>query len=376
MRQFSSIFAPSHSTRERARSRRRKPSLVRDAGTRPRTSPSPARAHSPKRAAQRLVQPHAAVAAPLRHVILEHEKISGRAAIDVKSLPASRSALIRRIPCPSPADISAGFSSPPIVISIPPALLFLSQVVQLSPSASAGWCGMLAVTYAAAASLRARRAAVRAARGRSARKARRSLGARCPPVSTGRRRSRSCSGCGVDSSSPIVAALLHAHGARLRLLPRGRADRRVLLHRLGLRDGQAPADRSGRAGQRVHYAGRELSLGKKIAIVFIGSFTISAAALILLVSSRVSTTLETPGHHLRGRSLPARLSTTRTSWPSRRVRRSTRCASTSRPTTRCTSSTETESCTSTKDEPLDAGRSRGHPPHPQRRQHAPSSART
>jgi hypothetical protein len=28
-------------------------------------------------------------------------------------------------------------------------------------------------------------------------------------------------------------------------------------------------------GRRVHYAGRELSLGKKIAIVFIGSLTIS-----------------------------------------------------------------------------------------------------
>jgi methyl-accepting chemotaxis protein len=47
------------------------------------------------------------------------------------------------------------------------------------------------------------------------------------------------------------------------------------------------------AGMRVHYTGRELSLGKKIAVVFIGSLTISMAALILLVSSRVSTTLET-----------------------------------------------------------------------------------
>ncbi|HYO76857.1 MAG TPA: methyl-accepting chemotaxis protein, partial [Thermoanaerobaculia bacterium] len=36
-----------------------------------------------------------------------------------------------------------------------------------------------------------------------------------------------------------------------------------------------------------------LTLGKKIALVFIGCFTISSAALILLISSRVSTTLET-----------------------------------------------------------------------------------
>jgi len=45
-------------------------------------------------------------------------------------------------------------------------------------------------------------------------------------------------------------------------------------------------------GKRVHYTGSELSLGKKIALVFIGSLTISSAALILLISSRVSTTLE------------------------------------------------------------------------------------
>ncbi|HEX7808670.1 MAG TPA: HAMP domain-containing methyl-accepting chemotaxis protein, partial [Thermoanaerobaculia bacterium] len=45
-------------------------------------------------------------------------------------------------------------------------------------------------------------------------------------------------------------------------------------------------------GKRIHYVGGELPLGKKIAIVFIGSFVLSSAALILLISSRVSTTLE------------------------------------------------------------------------------------
>lgn len=45
-------------------------------------------------------------------------------------------------------------------------------------------------------------------------------------------------------------------------------------------------------GKPIRYTGRGLSLGKKIAIVFIGSLTISSAALILLVSSRVSSTLE------------------------------------------------------------------------------------
>jgi methyl-accepting chemotaxis protein len=40
------------------------------------------------------------------------------------------------------------------------------------------------------------------------------------------------------------------------------------------------------------YIGRELSIGRKIGIVFIGSFIISSAALVELISSKVSTTLE------------------------------------------------------------------------------------
>lgn len=42
----------------------------------------------------------------------------------------------------------------------------------------------------------------------------------------------------------------------------------------------------------LRYTGREMSLGTKIAVVFIGTFLISAAALVELISSRVSTTLE------------------------------------------------------------------------------------
>lgn len=43
---------------------------------------------------------------------------------------------------------------------------------------------------------------------------------------------------------------------------------------------------------KTRYLGRQVSLGKKIAIVFIGSFILSAAVLIELISSKVSTTLE------------------------------------------------------------------------------------
>jgi methyl-accepting chemotaxis protein len=45
-------------------------------------------------------------------------------------------------------------------------------------------------------------------------------------------------------------------------------------------------------GGALHYTGRRFPLGRKIAIVFIGSFLISFAALVALISSKVSTTLE------------------------------------------------------------------------------------
>ena len=45
-------------------------------------------------------------------------------------------------------------------------------------------------------------------------------------------------------------------------------------------------------GGALRYTGRQFPLGRKIAIVFIGSFLISFAALVALISSKVSTTLE------------------------------------------------------------------------------------
>ncbi|MBV9497141.1 MAG: methyl-accepting chemotaxis protein [Acidobacteria bacterium] len=45
-------------------------------------------------------------------------------------------------------------------------------------------------------------------------------------------------------------------------------------------------------GQSVHYIGRGLALGPKIAIVFMGSFLIAAVVMVQLISSKVSITLE------------------------------------------------------------------------------------
>ncbi len=182
---------------------------------------------------------------------------------------------------------------PPLVISIPPALLFLSQVVQLTWTSGLALAAMLAVTYAIgcvvfAMSIRPYAEAVEkagAARGDISR-----------PMSACLEKTTNLSlllwGAGgivfaiiatlifmrsaLGLAYFLVAALIAAFPSIVWGYAMGK-------HRLL----EAAGD------SRVHYVGRELSLGKKIAVVFIGAFTISAAALILLVSSRVSTTLET-----------------------------------------------------------------------------------
>jgi methyl-accepting chemotaxis protein len=181
---------------------------------------------------------------------------------------------------------------PPIAISIPPALLFLSQVVQLTWRGAAGLTLMLVVMYGLGcllftAGVRPQAEAVeRALEGRGD-------------------LSRAMSEC-LDRTKVLSVILWVGGGALFALIaaaiflpsPLGVTYFLVAAmiaafvsvvwgyamgkHRLN----EAAGD------QRVHYTGHGLSLGKKIALVFIGSLTISSAALILLISSRVSTTLE------------------------------------------------------------------------------------
>ncbi|HJQ36531.1 MAG TPA: methyl-accepting chemotaxis protein [Thermoanaerobaculia bacterium] len=182
---------------------------------------------------------------------------------------------------------------PPLAISIPPALLFLSQVVQLTWTTGLALAAMLAVTYAIgcvvfATSIRPYAEAVE--------RARESRGDLSRPMSACLEKTTNLSlllwGAGgivfaliatlifmrnaLGLAYFLVAALIAAFPSIVWGYAMGK-------HRLL----EAAGD------SRVHYVGRELSLGKKIAVVFIGAFTIAAAALILLVSSRVSTTLET-----------------------------------------------------------------------------------
>lgn len=183
---------------------------------------------------------------------------------------------------------------PPVFISIPPALLFLSQVVQLTATSALGLAGLLAVTYAGGClifttAVRQHALAVeRALEGR---------GDASDAMSACLDRTKNVSvllwflggiGFALIASALfmrtasglayfLVAALISAFVSVVWGYAMGK-------HRL--------SEAASEAGIRVHYTGSGLSLGKKIAIVFIGSLTISMAALILLISSRVSSTLE------------------------------------------------------------------------------------
>jgi methyl-accepting chemotaxis protein len=182
--------------------------------------------------------------------------------------------------------------APPIALSIPPALLFLSQVVQLTLGKALALALMLAVMYGLGCVVF-------------------SLGVR--PFAEAVERalegtgdlSRAMSAC-LDRTK-LLSVILWVGGGTLFALIAAAVFLPSLLgfsyffvaamiaafvsvvwgYAMGKHRLIEAAE-----GQRVHYTGRELSLGKKIALVFIGSLTISSAALILLISSRVSTTLE------------------------------------------------------------------------------------
>jgi methyl-accepting chemotaxis protein len=183
---------------------------------------------------------------------------------------------------------------PPVFISIPPALLFLSQVVQLTAGNAAALAFLLVVTYVGGCVLftlgvKPQAEAVEAAlagKGDLSKAMSECLdrtkqlslllwlvGGVIFALAAAALFMRSALGLAYF----VVAALISAFVSIVWGYAMGK-------HRLN----EAASD----AGQRVHYTGRELSLGKKIALVFIGSLTISMAALILLISSRVSTTLE------------------------------------------------------------------------------------
>jgi len=183
---------------------------------------------------------------------------------------------------------------PPAVVTVLPALIFLSQVVQMTPKAALEIVGALVLFYVAGGFIFHRIIAPRALAVEEALEGRGDLSrAMSECLQTTTRTSIYLWGTGglvfaiigaliamptsLGFSYFAVAALIAAfpavawgYGAGKHLLMRAAET--------------APG--------RVHYEGREISLGRKIAIVFIGCFIVSAAALVQLISSKVSTTLE------------------------------------------------------------------------------------
>lgn len=181
---------------------------------------------------------------------------------------------------------------PPVLISVPAALLFLSQVVQLSFTNTLWLLVLLAVNYAIGCALfihalRPHVEAVEAA------------------LDGGGDLSAAMSAC-LDRTTTVSVQLWLGGGIAFAILAAAVFMRSGLGFAYFLVAGLIAAffsivwgyamgkhrliDAAGE--RRLHYIGRGLTLGAKIAIVFIGSLTISSAALILLISSRVSTTLE------------------------------------------------------------------------------------
>ena len=181
---------------------------------------------------------------------------------------------------------------PPALISIPPALLFLLQVEQFSTSRALALLGLLVVTYLGGCVTFAMVMRPLLDRVESALDGRGDLSAAMSNV--------------LDRTKFLSIALWGGGGVVFALIGA------LLFHRSPLGFGYFLTAAliaafvsivwgyamgkhrlvTAAAGHRVHYTGRPISLGKKIALIFIGSFVISSVALVQLVSSRVSTTLE------------------------------------------------------------------------------------
>ncbi len=181
---------------------------------------------------------------------------------------------------------------PPLAVSILPALLFVAQTVQLSPTRALVLVGLLIVTYGGGCVLFTLRIGPHARRVEEALAGEGDL-------------SQAMSDC-LDETKKLSLWLWGGGGVLFALIASSILMRTVtgfatflvaalMAGFISIVWGYAMGKHrliQAAAGRRVHYQGGELSLGKKIAIVFIGSLTISSAALILLVSSRVSSTLE------------------------------------------------------------------------------------
>ncbi|HWW61157.1 MAG TPA: methyl-accepting chemotaxis protein, partial [Thermoanaerobaculia bacterium] len=183
---------------------------------------------------------------------------------------------------------------PPAIVTVIPAFVFLSQVVQMSLTTAFEIIGVLVVFYAVGTVIFQRVIEPRALAVGEALEGRGDLStAMSECLQTTSRLSIALWGTG-----GLIFAIIGALLAMPTLLGFGYFAVAALIAAFpavawGYGAGKHLLMRAAEnAPGRVHYSGRELSLGKKIAIVFIGFFIVSAAALVQLISSKVSTTLE------------------------------------------------------------------------------------
>ena len=182
---------------------------------------------------------------------------------------------------------------PPALVSVLPALLFVSQVVQMSWGRAAGMLGLLVAMYAGGCVIFSMVVRPKAEALEHAIEGRGDI-------------SRTASELLETTKSLSVmlwggGGLFFAMVATLLFMPSALGFSYFLVAALiaafpsivwGYAMGKHRIVEAAPATQ-LHYVGGGLTLGKKIAIVFIGSLLLAVAALVQLISSKVSTTLET-----------------------------------------------------------------------------------
>ena len=178
---------------------------------------------------------------------------------------------------------------PPAAVTIPLAFLFLAHVINLTPLAALDVALLLILLYVVAGFFYAQVLATYTHRVEQA-------------IASGVDASQEMSTCLTRTTRLSIAVLgiggiVFAIAATLLVMRSGMGLTYFVVAALiavfpGIAWAYAVAKKRLAAEAQGHYAGGELTIGRKIAIVFIGSFIISSAALVVLVSSKVSTTLE------------------------------------------------------------------------------------
>lgn len=170
---------------------------------------------------------------------------------------------------------------PPAVVTIPLAFLFIDQVVSLPPQRAVNVLLLLILMYAVAALV---------------------LGHKLSPALWRLDEADAASECLEKTLRLAIVSLgiggvLFVVTATLMVMPSIEgvlyfAVAALIVAFPGIGWAYAAGKRQLAARARGGYTGRELSVGRKIAIIFIGSFIVSSAALVSLVSTKVTRSLE------------------------------------------------------------------------------------